>query len=109
MPSALSRRAFLHAAAAAPFAGAQILRRPDANPVTQGPLKPMQIGRAVRWSMLPSGGSWKERLQAAAAAGFEGIEMTAVESPVEADEIARAAADARLTIHSVVCPATADL
>lgn len=57
--------------------------------------------------MLPSGASWTSRIAVAAAAGFDGLDVEAVQSPVEADEITQAAAQYKLTIESVVCTATA--
>ena len=68
----------------------------------QQPLpQPPGIRRAVRTSMLPSGASWTSRIAVAAAAGFDGLDVEAVESPVEADEIAQAARS-KLAIESVV-------
>src|SRR4051812_5055845 len=106
MPRRFSRRAFLSVAAAMPLAGGQILRPLGGS--SQQPLPhPPAIRRAVRTSMLPSGPDWTSRIGIAAAAGFDGLDVEAVDSPVEADEIARAAAQHKLAIESVVCTATA--
>lgn len=89
-----------------PLAGGQILR-PTGGSLQQPLPQPPGIRRAVRTSMLPPGETWSSRFAVAAAAGFDGLDVDAVESPVEADEIARAAAEHKLTIESVICPATA--
>ena len=105
MPRRFSRRAFLSAAAAMPLAGGQILR-PSGGAMQQPLPQPPGIRRAVRTSMLPPGASWTSRIAVAAAAGFDGLDVEAVESPVEADEIARAAAQYKLALESVVWTAT---
>jgi hexulose-6-phosphate isomerase len=89
-----------------PLAGGQILR-PSSGSLQQPLPQAPGILRAVRTGMLPPGENWKSRLAVAKAAGFDGLEVDAIESPVEADEIARAAAEHHLTIQSVVCGATA--
>jgi L-ribulose-5-phosphate 3-epimerase len=88
-----------------PLAGGQILR-PSGGAMQQPLPQPPAIRRAVRTSMLPSGASWTSRIAVAAAAGFDGLDVEAVESPVEAEEIAQAAAQYKLAIESVVCTAT---
>ena len=105
MPRRFSRRAFLSAAAAIPLAGEQILR-PSGGSMQQPPSQPPVIRRAIHTSMLPPGDSWRSRLALVRAAGFDGLDIEAVESPVEADEIARAATEHQLIIESVVCTAT---
>lgn len=72
----------------------------------QPPAQAVGIRRAVRTSMLPPADTWKSRLAVVKAAGFDGLDIEAVESPVEADEIARAASEYKLVIESVVCTAT---
>jgi L-ribulose-5-phosphate 3-epimerase len=88
-----------------PIAGGQVLQQPAGRQAVPAQPSP-RLKRAIHASMLP-GNSWKARFAVAAAAGFEGVAIDAVEAPTEADEIARAAADSRLTIGTVTCPATA--
>src|SRR5262245_46347008 len=100
MPRRFSRRAFLSAAAAMPLAADQILP-PSAGRSTS---QPGGVRRAVRTSMLPPADNWKSRLASVSAAGFDGLAVDAIESPIEADELAHAAAERKLTIESVICP-----
>lgn len=98
----------LAAAAALPLASAsQVLRRIEPAPNTAQSAQPPapRIGRALVSTMLPAGMSWKERFDLAHAVGFDGVEVAAVESPAERDEIMRAAEGAHLTIHAVVSAA----
>ena len=106
MSRTFSRRVFLSAAAAMPLASAQVLRRPEGSLSTPQAPQAARVSRAIRSSMLPPGATWKARVTAASDAGFDGLEMVAVESPAEAEEISRAVSEARLLIHSVFCPAT---
>lgn len=83
----LDRRSFLAAASAV------------AVPL---PAATLPIRKAVYIGMLPEKKSYLERFRIAREAGFEEIECATVEDPREAEEIAKAAADAKLRIHSVM-------
>jgi hexulose-6-phosphate isomerase len=85
-----------------PLAADQILRPSSGGSSSQ----PVGMRRAIRTSMLPPADNWKSRLDSVSAAGFDGLAVDAMESPIEADELARAASERKLTIESVVCPST---
>ena len=82
----MNRRSFLSLAAALPSAGAARL-----------PIK-----KAVLLSMLPSSLSIAERFRVAKEVGFEQIEAPQTDDQALAEEIARAASDSGIRIHSVM-------
>jgi hexulose-6-phosphate isomerase len=85
----MNRRTFLAAAAAAPLAAGAGDRLP--------------IKKAVLYSMLPRQMPLLDRFRMAVDAGFEEMECPQIDDPKEAEEIKKAAGDARLRIHSVMC------
>jgi hexulose-6-phosphate isomerase len=70
------------------------------SPVARAAKLPIQ--KAVLVSMLPRQLSYKDRFMLAREAGFEEIECRQTDDPKEAEEIKRAADDAKLRIHSVM-------
>jgi L-ribulose-5-phosphate 3-epimerase len=83
----MNRRAFLAASAAA------MTVRADAR---------LPIKKALYISMLGNKGTYAERFRMARDAGFEEIECATIESQSEAEEIKKAAEQAKLRIHSVM-------
>jgi L-ribulose-5-phosphate 3-epimerase len=87
----MHRRTFLSAAAAS----ATLLR-----PAAQAARLP--IKKAVLLSMLPSALSMKDRFALAKEVGFEEVEAPQTDDDQRAEEIGRAASDAKVRIHSVM-------
>src|SRR5213083_2673163 len=85
----MNRRHFLSASLA--------LAAANADSGTRLPIK-----KALYISMLGKQGSYADRFKMARDAGFEQIECATVESQSEAEEIKKAAEDAKLRIHSVM-------
>jgi L-ribulose-5-phosphate 3-epimerase len=83
----MNRRTFLAASAAA------MTVRADAR---------LPIKKALYISMLGNKGTYAERFRMARDAGFEEIECATIESQSEAEEIKKAAEQAKLRIHSVM-------
>ncbi len=103
MTHSLTRRTLLKTAAAVPVAAiADRATARAASDQAPGAGAPTRIQRAVLVSMLPKALPWKERFELAKAIGFDGVEMQTIDEPAVADEVARAAQDAHLTIHSVM-------
>lgn len=92
----LTRRTFLHMAAAA-TATTPALARTSAAGAGGGALK-----KAVLISMLPKELSYYDRCKLAVEVGFEGMEAQTVTDPALAEEIKEAAQKAGLRIHSVM-------
>jgi len=97
-----SRRDFLKASAAACAVPVAILRV-GANKAS-GPAAPAvnQLKKAVLISMLPGRLSYTERFQLAREVGFEAVEAQTIQDPREAEDIKKAADDAKIRIHSVM-------
>ncbi len=83
----MTRRTFSIAAAAA-AASAQGARLP--------------IRKCVLYSMMPRDLSPRAKFDLAKEVGFEGVEIGTVTDPALAEEIARASADAKVRIHSIM-------
>jgi L-ribulose-5-phosphate 3-epimerase len=69
------------------------------------PAMPAEAGRikkAVLLSMLPKQMSYADRFKLARAVGFEAVEAQTVKDQKEAEEIKKAADDAKIRIHSVM-------
>jgi hexulose-6-phosphate isomerase len=84
----MNRRTFLTAMATASAMPAPAARLP--------------IKKAVLASMLPRTLSWKERFDLAREVGFEEIEAGTTDDPKVAEEMKKAAVDAKVRIHSVM-------
>ena len=67
---------------------------------------PQTLRSAAGSDLLPNTLSYRERFQFAADAGFEGVEIWAVENVDEAEEIREAALGTGIRIHSVKSPLT---
>lgn len=96
-----SRREFLKTSAIAACA----IGTPAATAslaVMSSPVPAAQIKKAVLISMLPKQLNYTERFKLARDVGFEAIEAQTVADPREAEEIRKAAADAKVRIHSVM-------
>lgn len=86
----IDRRAFLA------LTSAGLLTAADASSTA------LPIKRAVEYNMLPAAMPVEDRLQLAADCGFEEVEFPTTSDDAEAERMKRAAAKARLRIHSVM-------
>jgi hexulose-6-phosphate isomerase len=66
------------------------------------PAARLPIKKAVLAGMLPRTLSWKERFDLAREVGFEEIEAGTTDDPKVAEEMKKAAVDAKVRIHSVM-------
>jgi L-ribulose-5-phosphate 3-epimerase len=66
------------------------------------PAPQAHIKKAVLVSMLPKQMSYADRFKLARDVGFEAVEAQTIADPHEADEIKKAAGDAKIRIHSVM-------
>jgi hexulose-6-phosphate isomerase len=102
-----SRREFLKvsvgAACAAPLAGlAGVSSAFAATPAPATPGATGHIKKAVLVSMLPKQLSYVDRFKLARDVGFEAVEAQTIKDQREAEEIKKAAEDAKVKIHSVM-------
>ncbi len=97
MRTSSTRRKFLKVSAGAAFASAF-----DSLPTPAQSRSGSGIKKAVLISMLPKNLSYADRFRIARAAGFEQMEAQTVADTREAEEIKKAAEDAKLRIHSVM-------
>ncbi len=104
-----SRRSFLkHAGvASAAAASATLLPSPDATAAPAAAAHAVAAPggapkKAVLIGMLPKELPFAERFALAREVGFEGMEVNTVDSPAEAEAMAKAAQSAKLPIHSVM-------
>ena len=110
MSHSFSRRDLLKTAAALPMATlidpSKARARDAGEQAAAGQatasLPPVHIKRAVLVSMLPENLGWKERFALAKDIGFDGIEMQTMEDQAAAEQVARAAQETGLVIHSVM-------
>ena len=109
MPNSTSRREFMKATLAGSV-GAGFARRGSALAPLGKPAggrgnsaaPPLPIKKAVLLGMLPKGLSYADRFKLARDVGFEAVEAYTTPDQREADEIKKAADDARVRIHSVM-------
>ncbi|MGV3516051.1 sugar phosphate isomerase/epimerase family protein [Luteitalea sp.] len=104
-----SRRSFLKQAgvmSAAAAASSALIPTPGALAAPAAAALPAAPGgapkKAVLIGMLPKELPYQERFALAREVGFEGMEVNTIESPAEAEAIAKAAQAAKLPIHSVM-------
>ena len=102
MSHTLSRRTLLKTAASMPLAALTDPTGRAAAAQAMGGPQATRIKRAVLASMLPKPLDWKERFDLAKEIGFDGVEMQTTDDQAVAEEVARAAEDSKLTIHSVM-------
>jgi len=106
MKKASSRRDFLKesvgVAWAVPLASLGTAATGVANDATAGSPGARRIKKAVQIYMLPKQMSYADRFKLARDVGFEGVEGQTVSDPKEAEEIKKAADDAKIRIHSVM-------
>lgn len=96
----MHRRSFLHSAAASAAAAAASLG-PSASSLAAASSR-LPIKKAVLLSMLPKDLSLKDRFLLAKETGFEEIEGPQTDDERVAEEIARAASDTKVRVHSVM-------
>ena len=109
MPNSSSRREFMKATLAGGI-GAGLASRgsalaPLGKPAGGGDnsaAAPLPMKKAVLLGMLPKGLSYADRFKLARDVGFEAVEAYTTPDQREADEIKKAADDARVRIHSVM-------
>ena len=109
MPNSSSRREFMKATLAGGI-GAVLASRgsalaPLGKPAGGGDnsaAAPLPMKKAVLLGMLPKGLSYADRFKLARDVGFEAVEAYTTPDQREADEIKKAADDARVRIHSVM-------
>ena len=109
MPDSTSRREFMKATLAGSISaglggsGSAIasLGKP-AGVADSSAAPPLPIKKAVLLGMLPKEMSYADRFKLARAVGFEAVEAYTTPDQREADEIKKAADDARVRIHSVM-------
>jgi len=109
MPNSSSRREFMKATLAGGI-GAGLASRGAAlgrlgKPAGGGDnsaAAPLPMKKAVLLGMLPKGLSYADRFKLARDVGFEAVEAYTTPDQREADEIKKAADDARVRIHSVM-------
>jgi len=94
-----SRRDFLKTSIAV---GAAALSGTAGDSVASPVLEGGHIKKALQIEMLPKNLSYAERMQMVRAVGFEAIEGQTVTDEHEAEEIKKAADDAKVRIHSVM-------
>ncbi|HZP00062.1 MAG TPA: hypothetical protein VFD30_07200, partial [Terriglobia bacterium] len=102
-----SRRDFLRLSAGVACAiefGAQASASisPNAGAAGAVPAVTGRIKKAVLISMLPKQLTYADRFKLARDVGFEGVEAQTVKDQREAEEIKKAAEDAKIPIHSVM-------
>jgi hexulose-6-phosphate isomerase len=102
MKNERSRRDFLKASIAAGAAPWAALSYGPGAAWASPPPEASHIKKAVLISMLPKQLSYAERFKLAREVGFEAIEGQTVTDEHEAEEIKKAADDAKLRIHSVM-------
>jgi len=109
MPNSTSRREFMKATLAggigAGFASRGSALAPLGKPAGGGgnsAASPLPIKKAALLGMLPKGLSYADRFKLARDVGFEAVEAYTTPDQREADEIKKAADDARVRIHSVM-------
>jgi len=108
MPNSTSRREFMKATLAgsvgAGFArrGSALAPLEPANGRDRSPAPLLPIKKAVLLGMLPKTMSYADRFKLARDVGFEAVEAYTTPDQREADEIKKAADDARVRIHSVM-------
>jgi L-ribulose-5-phosphate 3-epimerase len=109
MPNSTSRREFMKATLAGSIE-AGIARsgsafapwRKPAGGEQNSAAPPLRIKKAVLLGMLPKGLTYADRFKLARDVGFEAVEAYTTPDQREADEIKKAADDARVRIHSVM-------
>src|SRR5208337_1507717 len=102
MKSGRSRRDFLKASVAAGAAPWAALNYGPGVPSASPSQGSNHIRKALQISMLPKQLSYAERFKLVREVGFEAVEGQTVSDEHEAQEIKRAADDAKVTIHSVM-------
>ncbi len=108
MKNVSSRRQFLRASVAAAAgaglaaSGAKTLGAPVGSDTSGGPPGTLAIQKAVLLGMLPKQLSYAERLKLARDVGFEAIQAYTTPDEREAEEIKKAAEDAKIRIDSVM-------
>ena len=73
-----------------------------ASPLAAAPATDDRIKKAVLISMLPKQMSYADRFKLAREVGFEAVEAQTISDPREAEEIKKAAENAKVRIHSVM-------
>jgi L-ribulose-5-phosphate 3-epimerase len=108
MPNSTSRREFMKATVAGSI-GATLVRNVEALPLdapaggVNGPVpSPLSIKKAVLLGMLPKQLSYADRFKLVRDVGFEAVEAYTTPDQREAEEIKKAAEDAKVRIHSVM-------
>jgi L-ribulose-5-phosphate 3-epimerase len=109
MPNSTSRREFMKATLAgsieAGIARSGSALAPWGEPAggeQNSAAPPLRIKKAVLLGMLPKGLTYADRFKLARDVGFEAVEAYTTPDQREADEIKKAADDARVRIHSVM-------
>lgn len=97
-----TRREFLKASVAAAFGGGISLAASSSGSVPSTPPGPLPIKKAVLLGMLPKQLSYADRLKLARDVGFEAIQAYTTPDEREAEEIKKAAEDAKIRIDSVM-------
>jgi len=109
MPNSTSRREFMKATLAGGIgtgfarSGSALapLGKPDSG-ADSSAATPLPIKKAVLLGMLPKGLSYADRFKLTRDVGFEAVEAYTTPDQREAEEIKKAADDARVRIHSVM-------
>jgi L-ribulose-5-phosphate 3-epimerase len=108
MPDSTSRREFMKATLAGSIgaglggSGSAIASLGKPAGVADSSAPPLPIKKAVLLGMLPKGLTYADRFKLARDVGFEAVEAYTTPDQREADEIKKAADDARVRIHSVM-------
>ena len=101
----MQRRTFLKMASAAGVAGPALALSPQAHAMTTAdPLRPghaRQIQKAVKFGMIRTDGSIREKFELLAELGYDGVEMDSP-SNIDREEAKAAAEETGITIHGVV-------
>src|SRR6516164_4843776 len=109
MPNSTSRRGFMKTTLAGSI-GATLAKNAGALPPSGAPAgtivgpapSPLPIKKAVLLGMLPKKLSYADRFKLVRDVGFEAVEAYTTPDQHEAEEIKKAAEDAKVKIHSVM-------